>query len=520
MITTNTTRIKNNFYNYGFYLVYFIAGIILFEYYRYNLNVDGVSYITVAEKYLSGNFKDAINGSWGPLLSFLLLPLLALGINSLFALKLIVFLSGFGVLFVSKKYLDLFELELLVRNIALFTLSVITLYFAFWVVTPDILVVLFLLMYYLLLFSQSYKTNTNMGFLIGTIAGIGYLTKHYLFPFFLLHFFIFNILFFYRSKERKTILINFISALLIFITISGVWIYLLSNKYGYPTIGTSAVSGLALNNPDKSGTHIANLAKGLLPPVNETALSVWEDPSYLTFEKWSPFTSWDNFIHQSGITFSLSVELGMFFLFFAPFIILIFFVKPSITFKNKYFLYSLLSIALYSSGYLLTIVESRYIWINYILVFTASVYLMQQFLQSYNFSKTLKVLLLICFFIANAAFPVYALSTKFNNYKETHTISSKMENTFNFNGDFASDEKWTESIFVSYYTNNRYFGELFNKKVTDRSLAELSKYNISYLIFWNPENWKKLDNRYKVVYTDSVNELKIKIYDLKKRGNL
>ena len=284
MLKTNNTRKKNSFYDYGFYLVYLIAGFFLFEYYRYNLNVDGISYITVAEKYVSGNFKDAINGSWGPMLSFLLVPLLALGINSLVALKLIMFLSGFGVLFVSKKYLELFEVEYFLKTTALFALSIVTLYLAFWVVTPDILVVIFLLIYYLFLFSKSYKTNSSMGVLIGAIASIGYLTKHYLFPFFLLHFIVFNVIFFFRNNRRKTISINFISAILIFFLISGVWIYLLSDKYGYPTIGTSAVSGLALNNPDKSGTHIANLAKGLIPPVNETALSVWEDPSYLKFE--------------------------------------------------------------------------------------------------------------------------------------------------------------------------------------------------------------------------------------------
>jgi len=511
--------LKKLFNDFGFYFIYIFFGLILWEHYQYNFNVDGVSYITVAEKYLSGNFKDAINGSWGPILSFLLVPFLALGINSLFALKLMMFLSGFGVLFVSKKYFDLFELESSLKNLALWILSVITLYFAFWVVTPDILVVIFLLIYYFFLFSKSYKTNSSMGVLIGAIAGIGYLTKHYLFPFFLLHFIVFNIIFFFRNNRRKTISINFISAILIFFLISGVWVYLLSDKYGYPTIGTSAVSGLALNNPDKSGTHIANLAKGLIPPVNETALSVWEDPSYLKFEKWSPFTSWENFAHQFGITIGLFIELGMFLVFFAPAILLVFFIKPSITFKNKYFLYSLLSIILYSSGYLLTIVESRYIWINYILVFAASVYVIQQFIIVHSISGNLKKLILICFFVTHTAFPVYALSTKFNNYKDTFIISSHIEKELKLSGNFASDERWTESIFLSYYTNSRYYGELYDKKVTKKSLSELSKYNINYLIVWNPENWKTFGHKYEIIYADSVNDLMIKVYDLKKIGN-
>jgi hypothetical protein len=55
--------------------------------------------------------------------------------------------------------------------------------------------------------------------------------------------------------------------------------------------------------------------------------------------------------------------------------------------------------------------------------------------------------------------------------------------------------------------------------VTEKSLSELSKYNINYLIVWNPENWKTLGHKYEIIYADSVNDLMIKVYDLKKIGN-
>ena len=45
--------------------------------YVYLLNADGTSYISIANQYWRGNWGQAVNGFWGPLLSWLLIPFLA-----------------------------------------------------------------------------------------------------------------------------------------------------------------------------------------------------------------------------------------------------------------------------------------------------------------------------------------------------------------------------------------------------------------------------------------------------------
>ena len=55
------------FFNGTFLVIiasYLILGIILIPYYRFQLNPDGVSYISIAQKYLLGDLIHAINGYW------------------------------------------------------------------------------------------------------------------------------------------------------------------------------------------------------------------------------------------------------------------------------------------------------------------------------------------------------------------------------------------------------------------------------------------------------------------------
>ena len=58
------------------------------------LNTDAISYMRVAEYWSIGNLGFAVNGYWGPLLSWLMVPFLWLGVEPLFAAKLAMLISG------------------------------------------------------------------------------------------------------------------------------------------------------------------------------------------------------------------------------------------------------------------------------------------------------------------------------------------------------------------------------------------------------------------------------------------
>ncbi len=66
--------LKKNYVLIFILILYFVFGLFLLNYYQYILNSDGISYISIAQKYMVGDFGNAINGYWGPLLSWLMIP--------------------------------------------------------------------------------------------------------------------------------------------------------------------------------------------------------------------------------------------------------------------------------------------------------------------------------------------------------------------------------------------------------------------------------------------------------------
>ena len=68
-------------------LLYGILGVILLPFYKYQVTVDGISYISSAQKLLRGDFYNAITGHWSPLYSILLVPFLYIGLDPSLAAK-------------------------------------------------------------------------------------------------------------------------------------------------------------------------------------------------------------------------------------------------------------------------------------------------------------------------------------------------------------------------------------------------------------------------------------------------
>lgn len=56
--------------------------------FKYLIYPDTTSYISIAQKYLAGDFANAINGTWSPLTSWLIIPLLFMQVSPLLALQL------------------------------------------------------------------------------------------------------------------------------------------------------------------------------------------------------------------------------------------------------------------------------------------------------------------------------------------------------------------------------------------------------------------------------------------------
>ena len=111
------------------------------------LNADGTAYISVANQYMRGDWAQAVNGFWGPLLSWLLLPFMAAGLAPVTAAKIVLILAGIPMLLALRRIAAELDLGEPLTTLLLIAAVPIGVYMALCMITPDFLVAVILLVY-------------------------------------------------------------------------------------------------------------------------------------------------------------------------------------------------------------------------------------------------------------------------------------------------------------------------------------------------------------------------------------
>ncbi|MDP3066388.1 MAG: hypothetical protein Q8N08_06575, partial [Methanobacteriaceae archaeon] len=123
-----------------------------------------------------------------------------------------------------------FELKGYLKTVLTFIMAILTIYFAFSVITPDLLLVCILIYYFYFIFNPKYSQGISNGIFCGILGALGYFTKSFAFPFFLAHFCIFNAIYYFNDpSQRRNMLKNFSLGICVFFLISGGWIGLISD---------------------------------------------------------------------------------------------------------------------------------------------------------------------------------------------------------------------------------------------------------------------------------------------------
>lgn len=477
-------------------IIYLILGIFLIKYYRYQINPDGISYISIAQKYLNGDFGDAVNGYWGPLLAWLLAPFLCFSSDALLAGKILSLFTGIAAFIALRALSYRFEMSESTRTTILFSTIPVILSFAFSDLTPDLLLTCMLLFYLTVIFSANYADRINKGILCGVLGGVAYLSKSFAFPFFISHFLIMNVLHYFRSETKqakKNVARNFLAGAVAFAVISGVWIGLISNKYGELTFGTSGKTtyrAAAVGGRQSLGVHW----QGFLEPANATAISVWEDPSYLKAPPQEPMNTGasiktrlrivakhiriiaDIFMNFS----SLSIAIGI------AYVLLWLrrFNKTTIQTISSEVLYPTVTIALLAGGYSLVWVQARYLWVLCIMSMLMGGYVLGILFQNSFFTKTRKTALLIIFFLSFVVPASQGLKSYANRGKGIYGLSEVLKSRVTPARNIASNTSWAGSLFLSYHLDCKYYGAQ-KKNISKTELKrQLEKYGIDYYLVW------------------------------------
>ncbi len=518
-------------------LVYSLITVFTYKYER--LLGDTIIYLDIADKYVRGDFWNAVNGMWGPLFSWLLVPFLYFGSSHLFAVNALHVIIGCLTIAGVKILSYRFEMSDKIRNIILLTLVPILLYGS--LISPHDFLLLCILVYYLgIVFKDDYPDRVHNGILSGVLGAFAYFAKPYGFPFIISHFLLVNIVHYFKTGTKtvkKNTLRNAFAGIALFAVISGFWIIMISSKYNDIAFSTAGGHNFAILGPNAKGEGkekgLPIFTEGFFEPPNKTASVVWEDATYLHVKSWSPLASWSYFKYFiSRIIFKNISQLIKILNSFSALSIVIIIIyillcigpfKELLT-RKSILLFPLLTIALYSGGYGVMHYEPRYLWLVNILLLMMGGHLLYWLFRYKFFNTTRKNILIVFFVLSFLVVPVRYVIHRGDTGERIHALAAELKSRYNIEGKIASNkeyvptnEAWYNSYRLTYFLKTRYYGQA-KEDISDSELeSELKKYGIDYYLVWgkHPDIPRFLSN-YKEVTGGDIPGLKI--YSLKDGG--
>jgi len=387
-------------------LVLFGLGcIVLYRFNKFNLLPDSISYISIAQRYLRGDYANAINGYWSPLniwLTAICVKLMNMPATTAFYVLHCMSFAGFIILSVK-----LFARFLKKRSTLL--LSGITIAFFALLNIPSCTVAdslnAFLVLAAIDIMSRDdflqkwYKWVAWS--IVAVLAAYSKAYSLYILPLILLCFLLYQY-FLNRDKSTKRQVVKIIGIITVLITILiSPWMYLLQQKYGVWLFSTSG----KLNSSWSVVGHLTfnNDTKCLLPPALKDGLSYWEDPWQRHGDFVSPFHSGSYFIRQLYRIYINLMNWIQCVNGFSPFYITVWLAGVILLLKSKIkdrsFGGIVIAYILFPLGYWIVAVHPRYIFVTMPLVMLTGLYVTEQYIAP-KVSRLTCNILLAAYFIS------------------------------------------------------------------------------------------------------------------------
>jgi hypothetical protein len=273
--------------------------------------------------------------------------------------------------------------------------------------------------------------------------------------------------------------------------------------------------------------------EGFIEPPNETAFVIYEDPSHARKKTWSPLRSWSLFQHFIKNISHNIVEFIRIYEFFSrlsftiiiAYLLFIFMEGDNKLVLRRKMLYPLLTVVLYTGGYMPFHFELRYLGIINILLLLMGAYVLNVLFQYTIFRKRMiRIFLSLIFVLSFILSPIKATVevSRSNINKEVFTLSNKLKK-YNIEGNIASNRElkqiathnaWHKTFRLSYWLQSRYYGQARENMSPVELDNELKKFNIDYFFYWGDAgNIPAFLSRHKEVTDGEIPGLRI--YSLK-----
>jgi hypothetical protein len=277
---------------------YCALGIWLLPQHVWFVNTDGISYLSLADHWLSGRWAHAVNGYWSPLLVWLLVPMrgLCAGLDAHTAAHIVVLASGAGPVLALVALGRRLAWPTWVRGVGLVVGVGFVLAAALQAVLPDVLSAGLVLWAVLVAFGGRWGARRAVG--VGLLCALAYYAKAY-------NFFAVGAAWAAalglavaarqgwavgRWARAQGLPVAGVRPLLLFggvwLGLCAPWVAALSAKYGGPTVSTAGGYNLTVMRHWEGKMFFER--EGLFAPPHPHAVSAWEDVSLLADTLYPP----------------------------------------------------------------------------------------------------------------------------------------------------------------------------------------------------------------------------------------
>jgi hypothetical protein len=428
------------------------------------LITDTVSYIGIARLVSEGQFAESVSGYWSPLFSWSMAPLLVLKIDPLYAAHSALAIWGGLLIIAGHVFLQACRpLHWLVHTAALCLIAVSAIGWATCTVTPDVILAGCLTFYFAAVSSAKICEQNRLAILAGCLGGLSYLAKSYALPFFLIHF---TVTLLMRAKSSpepistRQLARTWIKGVMGFLLIAGPWIGVLSWKYQQFTFSKAASIAHAIIGPDDM--RRSHPMDELSTPA-DGRIDIWETPELMHYNHWSPLHSPSYFVHQARFTVLSTVwvlnDIGNYDAFFFSVVALI--LAPILLFKRSaardsfWILWTPVTVALYTGGFMLVYNTPRYL--EAVLWPLICVYVLRLASQEFVIPKRrrllLTVLVFVSFFIAATSILYLQIRhAEMEHHGRFRAIAGHLSEQHR-EGSFAASHDRLAAMFIAFHAN-------------------------------------------------------------------
>ena len=264
------------------------------------LNPDGIAYMRIASYYAVGKADLAVTGYWGPLLSWLMVPLRWMGISEIVCARSVMGFSAVVFLLGCVRLFRAFKLPCIALTYGAWICALFSVFASVRNITPDLLMAGLTGLAIAPMVNGLWLSRIRWAAASGGFWALGYLAKAVAFPWAILVSITYALIWFCLGRANGLLVGRGLGmAGLVFLLIGGSWMGVLSTKYGKFTFSTTGPIAHAIAGPPDMPRYHPTFTTIHIPERGR--LTSWEEPSEMPYRFWKPWESRDYMMHQATV---------------------------------------------------------------------------------------------------------------------------------------------------------------------------------------------------------------------------